>query len=273
MDQIGEFCPVFERPPVVETLISVQFKPLAGFRSAHFGLFWLECLPGKKWTLCEDAGLVPHELERFDSPILNLPPQKMDTIDSLGNRAVYRSEDGRNSVHLQPDRLIYSCVRKGDPRPSYRDIRAEFDPLFGRFQEFCDLHDFGQIQPDLWEVSYTNAVPKGELWDSPKDWHKVFPGLFQPKLPEVGGMLWSTFDGEWFFEMTNQSGRVRVKARKAIANQTNEVVLLLAIRARGPLSESGTTWCEGLDMGHRAAVRLFHDVASVEARAAWGYES
>jgi hypothetical protein len=32
--------PDFERPPVVETVLSVQFDPIPGIHTAHLGLLW-----------------------------------------------------------------------------------------------------------------------------------------------------------------------------------------------------------------------------------------
>lgn len=274
MPEAAEFCPTFDRPPVVETRIGVQFKPLSGVRAAHFGMFWRDCLGIEAWHPNDDLAMLKREVERFDTLELNPPPEDLGEIDSLGVRAVFRSQDERRTVHFQPDRLAYSIVRQGSPRPSYTDLRGDFDPLFARFLKFAGRYGLGDVRPDLWEIAYTNAIPMGTLWQTPADWHRVFPGLFKPDPPRVAGLDWATFEGEWYFTMPDQAGRVRLKALKAVANATGQVVLLVYIKARGSLDDgSGRTWAEGLDLGHRSAVRVFYDLSSPEALAEWGCRS
>jgi hypothetical protein len=274
MTKATEFCPIFERPPVIETRVCVQFKPLTGVRAIHFGLFWQECLGADKWVVVDDASLLPHEVERFDSTKLNPPVEDLGEVDSLALRSIFRSRDERSTIHFQPDKIVLSSDRQGQPRPSYADLRGQFDPLFERLTEFARRSGFGDVRPDLWEVAYTNVIPKGELWQTPADWHRVLPGLFPPGGVKAQDHEWATFEGEWYFVMPHQTGRVRVKVSKAVANSSGEIVLLVNVRARGPFGDGiAWTWGEGLDFGHQSAVRVFYDIVSADARASWGYQS
>jgi len=42
-----ETLPTFENPPVVETVMSVQFDPLSKLTDAHLGGFWFERRGGR----------------------------------------------------------------------------------------------------------------------------------------------------------------------------------------------------------------------------------
>lgn len=42
MPHVSEDLPDFDTPPVVETVLSVQFEPLPLVRPAHLGLLWNE---------------------------------------------------------------------------------------------------------------------------------------------------------------------------------------------------------------------------------------
>ena len=55
--------PEFNRPPVVETVLSAQFEPVAGMHSAHFGLFWQRIRA--QFPQVEEKLALESALERF----------------------------------------------------------------------------------------------------------------------------------------------------------------------------------------------------------------
>jgi len=60
---MDEPLPSFRDPPVVETALSVQFKPLPRLRNAHLGLFWREIRD--QYPDCTDAGPIETQAEEF----------------------------------------------------------------------------------------------------------------------------------------------------------------------------------------------------------------
>jgi uncharacterized protein (TIGR04255 family) len=60
--------PEFEKPPVVEVVLSIQFKPLALFRTPHVGLFWLK-FREKFPTLQESVPIQPSFEEPGSRPV------------------------------------------------------------------------------------------------------------------------------------------------------------------------------------------------------------
>jgi hypothetical protein len=57
--------PSYLRPPVVETILGVQFKPLRGLQNAHLGAFWKTL--GDEWPTVADAPPLEPQFERFDA--------------------------------------------------------------------------------------------------------------------------------------------------------------------------------------------------------------
>src|SRR5437879_6133366 len=53
----------FASPPVVETVLGVQFNALPKLTSAHLGDFWMTL--GADWPDVTDAPPLPEEFERF----------------------------------------------------------------------------------------------------------------------------------------------------------------------------------------------------------------
>src|SRR5579872_6141104 len=65
---MADTLPKFDAPPVVETLISVQFNPLPNFTAAMTGWFWKSYLDDAglgKWTKTQEAPPLQDQFEQF----------------------------------------------------------------------------------------------------------------------------------------------------------------------------------------------------------------
>jgi hypothetical protein len=172
-------------------------------------------------------------------------------------------------VQFQPNKLLRSWGGE-DARLRFADAKADFGNLWERLRNFSTSWKLGNAQANLWEIGYVCPVPPGKLWHTPTDWSQVFPGLFPAGGANAVDHRWTTFTGEWYFEIPGQKGRVQVNVEKAVANQSQEIVLLMRLTARGEISDSGAAdWSAGLDIGARSITRIFYDLASPEARKEW----
>ena len=257
----------YSNAPVVETVIGVQFAPLAAFRSQHYGILWQNHLKNLGWIPVADEALLPVYEEQFGE--VKLKQSRNDTVLGISKiRMKLKSEDTARTVQIQPDKLYYSWERTAGDSQDYQIARLEFDRLFAEFQSFAEDNLSGAAQPNLWEIRYINQVPPGELWSRPSDWHRVLPKLFPKMLPSVDGIEFATYDGTWYFEIEPKRGRIQVRVAKMIVNQTPEPSLLIMLTARGQTDES-CDWKSGLDLGHESCIKLFDEMTSQEARVAW----
>jgi uncharacterized protein (TIGR04255 family) len=55
---------IYKNPPVVETVLSVQFNPLPNFGAGQLGAYWNEL--GAEWPNVTEAPGVEPEYERFE---------------------------------------------------------------------------------------------------------------------------------------------------------------------------------------------------------------
>jgi len=275
MDELSDFCPTFDRPPVVETKISVQFAPLTGFRSGHFGLFWNDCVGVADWRIREDSPPLPKEYEHFGSKAMRPQGEVLDEeFPQVRMRLFHKTQNRR--IQFQPNKLVYAWGKdKGSgSRPRFSKIKEEFEEIFEKLNAFAGSQNLPKPEVNLWELTYVNQILPGKLWTTINDWHKVLPGLFPKVGPNSVGHEWSSFLGEWFFVIPPQQGRVHVKVQKAVSNQSEDIVLLVNVTAAGEISENGTSdWKSGLDIGHRSALRVFFDLSSLEAKEEWGYKN
>jgi uncharacterized protein (TIGR04255 family) len=263
--------PVFDHPPVIETVLGVQFAPLKGLSSAHVGWFWKNHLDSK-WQKVAEAVPLPEEFERFEPTPPGPMRLKVEPIRLPARLQISWANDGR-MIQIQPTRFHYNWNRVGGEYPHYRSVREEFDRSFETFCRFVAETKLGEVVPNQWELTYIDSIPKGALWSTSADWHEVLPGLFSSQ-GSAGAVQLESFGGEWHYQIPPRRGRLHVSVQLARVGDDPTPVLLLQTTARGPIGNEGAASLgDGLELGHRAAVDTFVGITSERAHRAWGRKS
>ena len=262
--------PIFTAPPVVETILGLQFVPLKGFGSPHYGWFLRDYLKDDGWAFASDERPLPTYFENFGSELLHYkPPQEAMGTGSPRMKATM-PKSGK-TVQIQPDKLYYSCLRNGNASIRYEQVQSEFTRLYEAYSKFSDESGIGPLVPNLWEVTYINRVSTGVLWSQVSEWHHVLPKLFPSVDPSVDGARFATFDGTWHFDLRDNAGRVHMRVAKVVMNQQPLPVLCITLTARGKLGEGiAAGWKSGLDLGHASCIQLFLENTSEKAHKEWG---
>lgn len=271
-NQADSGLPSFGRPPVVETVLGVQFDIIPGFSNAHLGAFWKTHLPD--WPSTTDAPPLEPQFERFGEDRmwakLNELAFKFTTAPTM--RVQIRNAENSRMVQLQNGRLHYNWIGEGSKYVRYDTLRPEFDDIFRKFSQFVADEKLGVIRLNQWEVTYVNHLRKGIDWKEPADWNRLFHGLVQlpPKLESV---QLESFGGEWHYEIPEKQGRLHVQLQhgRETVPPENEI-LILNLTARGPLSSDGDPREEfdnGLSIGHAVVVKSFAGLTSQDARSIW----
>ena len=270
--------PDYERPPVIETILGVQFQPLPGLTNAHLGAFWAT-LETQDWSTVADALPLQNQSEQFSEAgkwskgltfqLSQVPQSRMQAKNSTGDRM----------VQVQNGRLHFNWLgESGGPYPRYSAVKAGFCSALERFLEFLDRAELGKFQADQWEVTYINHIPQGTVWQTPADW-----GFFQllQSVPTIDGLIAAeSFGGEWHFVIPPKAGRLHVgwqHALKTSPDQKEQEIVQLTLTARGPVavekSEPRENLLDGLDIGHETIVRSFERLTSKEANRFWGIKN
>ena len=272
--------PSFDRPPVVETVLGVQFKSLPGFCNAHLGAFWKDLggewckLLGKDWSLPTDAPTLESTFERFEGSEGWAPLRSgFRLTGDPSARLQIRSATGDAMIQLQNGRLHYNWLGKGGgDYPRYDNVRPRFDELLGGFKAFASNEGLGELLPNQWEVTYVNHMPKGSVWRTPSDWPSVLVGL-PGAWAEPSAVQLESFSGAWHFQIDPQRGRLHVEIRHARAGSAEgPEVLRLTLTARGPASDEQSVG-QGLDLGRKAIVTTFKEITSSKAHEYWGLKT
>ncbi len=254
-------------PPVVELVIGVQFSPLTKLTAGHYGLFWKEL--GQEWGEPADQPPIEDQFELFDQPLGSpgVVQFRFGPMPTTGRFLLYH-RSGDRLVQLQPSRFHLNWRKRDGFYPSYTKLIAEFEAAYRQFERFVEANQLGPLLPNQWEMTYIDAFPRGDHWQTPADWPSVLPGLFgQLFRADDLGIALERRTAEWSFEITPQRGRLHLAA--AAGRWGVDECLLLTSTARGPVGSGSLTLREGLDLGHDAAVGAFNRLVAGVRRAEW----
>jgi uncharacterized protein (TIGR04255 family) len=268
-----EDLPKFDSPPVVETALSVQFSPLAGFSTPMAGWFWKSYLArlqgGDAWNKVSETARLEDQLERF-GPSEMMWGQfgiKMRPGGEPQRTQVIRA-DMERMIQVQDSRFILNWQKRSGGYPSFEVLSAEFRVIFPAFEEFVATAGLAPLEQNQWEITYINHIPKGDLWQTPRDWKNIIPCLTFP--PARAELVAETLSSDWRFGMGGDRGRLYASVRHARISPSAEEVMQLTLTARGPIDlQKGWTASQGFRMGHETIVRSFTEMTSTEAHGRW----
>lgn len=268
--------PDFDNPPVVETVLGVQFDAVDDLTNAHLGAFWSEVK--NEWPEVQHAPPLETQFERFEEE----PPSwlsaalQFQVTQDPSCRILMRNATGDRMIQVQKSRFHYNWVggHQGRTYPRYDDVRPEFDKAYDRFLKFLKKMGIGVVTPNQWEVTYVNHVPKEVgLWESPSEWNTLFSDL--PQLGDLGEIAsLEGLQGEWHYEITPKKGRLHVQILSGVQtgpSTEKRELLVMKLTARGAIDGS-IDLNNGLNLGRQTIVRAFSSLISSKARTHWGGE-
>lgn len=267
-----ETWPEFDDPPVVETVMSVQFAPLPNFSTLHAGWYWGTCLRSDGWTRADQADPLDDQFERFgEETAWERPGVRVRVVPGTTTprlQIIERNEE--RMIQLQSTRFIYNWRKRGSEYPTYKKLRPEFDKYFAQYEKFVADAGFGAVEPNQWEMTYVNHIGKQELWSTPEDWAKVLPGFYFP-VRDFSRQRFESFGGEWHLVIEPSRGRLHVAVLHGrVGSGDGPEVLIVKLTARGPIDEKkGSDLSSGFELGHETIVRSFVAMTSEAAHKHW----
>jgi uncharacterized protein (TIGR04255 family) len=259
--------PKYDAPPVVETVLSVQFDRLPAFSSAHAGWFWKSALD-PSWTKVTEVQRLDDEFERFGQE--RVWKQRAFQVTAVGKEPqrlqIVRSDEQR-MIQVQDSRFIQNWRKKDEGYPSYGTLVPEFRKHFTSFASFIEKAALSPIVPNQWEVIYVNLIHRGDMWDSPRDWRGIFPWFALPLHVET----FDTFgSGEWQFVIGDKVARLYVNLGHVKLGGSEDQAIRLQLLARGPVANGSIDGVyAGFDLGHEAIVTAFTAMTSDHAHKRW----
>lgn len=263
--------PEFERPPVVEVALGVQFEPVPKLDGSWIARFWLEHARARfpEWI---EAPALPPAIEWFGIP--GQPRGVMFRLgqSALANRAVFQDASHTGLLQLQQDRFVrnWRKVGKGEAYPRYESIRASFASEVSQLRQFLTQHQLGELIPNQCEVTYVNHIAVddvnklGQIETLFAPWSGKFSDgwLSTPETVEVASHHRIVIEGV-------PVGRLHIALQPGYGG--TEAMFVLTLTARGrPSGPMDTDVLAFLDVGREQIVRGFTSMTSTEMHAKWG---
>jgi uncharacterized protein (TIGR04255 family) len=264
--------PDFSRPPVVETVLSVQFDRLTAARTAHFGLYWSGVFD--KFPKTEERVELQPAIERqVESPI----PAVGIHVEAFEAPPVPRfwfaNEDGTELIQLQRDRFIknWRKIGDGDRYPRFEYVREGFERDFAQFRDFASLHNLGPIRINQCEVTYINHIVAGEGWKTHADISRVFTVWRQPETPFPGRAQDVIFRAKFpILDSNGQfAGRLHATLQSVFRLNDGVPMFVLDLTARGQIGEA----TDFFGLGREWIVRSFKELTTADMHQVWGIRS
>jgi uncharacterized protein (TIGR04255 family) len=261
--------PDFRNPPVVETVLSVQFDRLSAARTAHFGAYWGEVR--ERFPKTEERGELPPTIERLPDLTPSGVGIQFEALEAPPTpRFWFTNDGGTELIQVQRDRFIknWRKVGEGDPYPRYEHVKEGFGRDFSGFKDFVARHQLGTIRINQCEVTYINHILPVEGSGSHSDISQVLTVWRQPEATYPGAAQDLTFHAR--FPMADHNGafvgRLHVSLQPVMRLTDGAPMFVLSLTARGQVGE-GTDF---FDLGREWIVRSFKELTTADMHRLWG---
>ena len=272
-----EHLPDFDDPPVVETILSVQFDPLA-VTTAHLGLLWNEYR--ELFPRSEERPPLEPVIEQFpESPVARVG-FKFQALENFPvPRIWFTNDQGNEMIQVQNDRFIKNWRKEGEGEryPHYDDtIRPHFDRDYRIFLAFLEKNRLGTPHVNQCEVSYVNHILAGQGWERFGDVEKIFT-FWQPTMPIPPGPA-EDLRLHIRFLIPGQDGkpigRLHVDLQPAVRMADNHPMYVLHLTARGQIGEGTDFFDTGRDWivttFERLTTNSMHQIWRIKHNASFG---
>jgi uncharacterized protein (TIGR04255 family) len=261
--------PDFDNPPVVETVLSIQFERLSAMQSVHFGLFWRRLQ--ERYPKTEERPALAPVIERFPEPISRGGRIQFEAVEAPAlPRLWLLNELGTEMIQVQNDRFIKNWRKAGekDKYPHYEPvIKPAFERDFREFQEFLAEERLGVIKVNQCEITYVNHIVSGEGWQKLDEMDRIFAFWNQPSAPVPGKA--EDFGIHARFPIADAHGhpigRLYLDAHPALRATDNRPMYVMNLTARGLYGEG----IEFFDIGRQWIVKSFEQLTTADMHRIW----
>jgi uncharacterized protein (TIGR04255 family) len=262
--------PDYDAPPVIETVLGLEFVPLDGWAIPHFGLFWKRIQ--SRYPRFEVNPPLGSEMESPRLEFRQPQPPKVEVVTRPQVRCWFLNETNTELIQVQHDRFVHNWrkVAGTEVYPHYEEyVRPAFEQDWQEFSEFLKAERIGIPEVRQCEVTYVNHIDKGKGWESFADLPEVFPCW----AGKSSGSFLSPPESVLFnvsYLMPEERGRLRAALIHAFRSVDTRETLQLTLTAKvKPRSSNTTDILECLDLGREWVVRGFTDFTSKRMHLMW----
>lgn len=266
--------PKFDKAPVTEVALSLQFDPLPRLQIHHFGLLWK--LYEARYPKVESHPPIDRTIEVFQREPVFQPAVTFELVNPfMTPRVWFLSETGSELLQIQRDRFIVNW-RKAKPEhvyPHYEHIRAMMVREFETFSAFVRDAKLGEIVGNQCEVTYINQIETCWHWDHHAQVGRVLnvmtPEFKEESLPTPELFR---FSAQYLMGTADApTGRLHLDFQPAFRASDRKPIYAMNLTARGkPMGSGFQGALDFFDVGRSNIVRGFRDLTTPEMHKEWG---
>jgi uncharacterized protein (TIGR04255 family) len=265
----SQLLPGFDDPPVVETVLSVQFEPLTLLKTAHLGILWNEY--SASFPKTENRPPLEPVREQFPETPFARIGMRLQTLENPPvPRLWFTSARGNEMIQVQNDRFVKNWRKEGEGEqyPRYeKTIRPHFDRDYRVFLEFLEKHHLGKPSVNQCEVTYVNHILAGQGWERYGDLEKIFTFWHSPESIPPGSAEDLQMHARFIIpdEHGAPMGRLHVDLQPAVRTSDNHPMYVLHLTARGQLGDGIAFF----DIGRDWIVQTFKRLTKSSMHQVW----
>ncbi len=251
--------PKYDNPPVIETVLGVEFEPLYLWQIPHFGLFWNEVREDYQNFSVQSP--LPQQVERFGEErntfVINLTPQPQPRCWFF---------DSTNSwlLQIQNSRFISNWKQNHSSYPTYGGFYERLAKEWGKFNDFLSSENLGKPKLLQCEVSYINHIEIEDNFDNLGEIFPAWAGLKEDSfLPKPEAIVINTV-----YVIPENSGRLYIEMQPVIRQTDLKAALQLSVTAKVKTA-SNEELKESLDLAHKWVIKSFTDFTSDKIHKVW----
>jgi uncharacterized protein (TIGR04255 family) len=259
--------PDFERPPLDEVVLGVQFAPAPNFTSVHIRDVW--DLYKDRFPRVQDHMRLPPLFETFGgmpSQHIGFPPVFMAGQQGAGGRVWFISENENELLQFQPDRFLTNWRRgpNEQPYPRFEVISELYESNISKLSTlFMDLFSH-ELRINQAEVTYINIMPVSSFSEATKyfvNWKYSTPAVEGLNITAVEIIQ---------DENLRPYARLIQEIQSAFSSDARRVYKMsLTFRGR-PAGQSKDDAMKFLAKGREAIVLKFKELTTKRAHKRWG---
>lgn len=265
---MAENLPDYERHPLDEVAMGMQFEPLKHFGVQQLFKFWSSVQ--HTYPRIEEQQPLAHAIESTTlEPVkrqahrLEIPPvpplSRFWLLDSAGN----------NLLQIQNDRFLRNWrLRTGEEEyPRFATLYPLFTEDWNGFRRFLSGEGIGEPKIDQCEMTYVNYINIDEIGGKLASMRDAFTFLQKEHdngfLPEPQIMKW-----ESAYPLPEGVGRLHVAAGPAFRQRDLKLVVNFTLSARGKpsVTDDADAWFQ---LSHEWIVRAFDELTTPAMHKIW----
>lgn len=250
----------FSNPPVVETVLGVQFDPLKDWSIPYYGLFWEQIRERYPVSQVQPAIGASNNVIELEFPGGGFPV-----------RCWFMDSSNAQLIQVQQDRFLYNWrkVEENSPYPRYENSRSGYEKAWTDFCQFLETHGLSLPNVVQCEVTYINHFNQGKGWAELSDIPDVF-NYWSGAFPDTTFLKPESVSVSATYPLSDNQGFLLTQMQPVIDTENNRSIQFRLTSISDPKSSKLEDILSCFDFCHQSITKAFIELTSAKMHEIWG---